>query len=101
MDRTQPFAAGTPIVWRSRPDGDIGYVLACRVLVDDAEIVAVVQPTGAAISRRVAQRGGPNGRSFIPGTWNGERRQTTWERPPVVRLHPVGRAYSVIRTWVE
>lgn len=97
----QPFSVGTDIVWRSRPGGDVGYVFGCRVLLDEPEVVAVIQPTGSPVMRRIAQRGGPKGRSFLPGTWDGSRRMVKWDRPPCVRLHPVGRRYSVIRTWLH
>lgn len=80
----------------------MGYVFGCRVVVDDTDVMmAVLQPTGSPVVRRVAQRGGPNGRSFIPGTWDGSRVTTQWEGPPVVRLHPTGRPYAVIRTWLR
>lgn len=68
--------------------------------MDLADVAAVVQPTGSPIVRRIADRGGPNGRSYIPGTWDGSRRASTWDRTPTVRLHPVGRSYSVIRDWL-
>jgi hypothetical protein len=96
----EPFPVGTAVVWRSRPDGDVGYVIGCRVLLDEPDVLAVVQPTGAPVMRRNARRGGPNGRSFIPGTWDGSRRASRWDRPPTVRLHPVGRPYSVMRSWI-
>ncbi|HUF33943.1 MAG TPA: DUF402 domain-containing protein [Acidimicrobiales bacterium] len=99
MRRDRPFSSGTQVVWRSRPGGDVGYVFGCRVLLDEPDVAAVVQPTGSPIVRRIAERGGPRGRSFLPGTWDGSRRHDTWDRPPCVRLHPVGRSYSVIRTW--
>ena len=88
------------MVWRSRPRGDVGFVFACRVLVDAPDVIAVVQPTGAPVVHRVGERGGPQGRSLLPGAWDGTRRETTWDRPPAVRLHPIGRSYSVIRTWL-
>jgi Protein of unknown function (DUF402) len=100
MVRVEPFPVGSSIVWRSRPDGDVGYVIGCRVLIDEPDVMAVVQPTGSPIMRRDAQRGGPNGRSFIPGTWDGSRVASRWDRPPTVRLRPVGRPYSVMRTWL-
>lgn len=96
----ESFPPGTSVVWRSRPNGEVGYVFGCLVLIDEPEVVAVVQSTGSPIMRRIAERGGPNGRSLIPGTWNGSREQGHWERPPAVRLHPVGRGYAVIRTWL-
>lgn len=71
------------------------------MLLDDDEVAAVVQPTGSTITRRVGERGGPQGRSLLPGTWDGSREESTWDRPPSVRLHPVDRSYSVIRSWVS
>ncbi|MGQ0434517.1 MAG: DUF402 domain-containing protein [Microthrixaceae bacterium] len=99
VHRDTPFDVGSQIVWRSRPGGDVGYVFGCRVLLDEPEVAAVVQTTGSPIMRRIAQRGGPRGRSFVPGTWDGSRREVAWDQPPCVRLHPIGRSYSVIRTW--
>lgn len=99
MYRHQPFERGAEIVWRSRPGGAVGYVFGCRVVLDEPDVAVVVQPKGSPISRRVAQRGGPNGRSLLPGSWDGSRQSSRWDRPPCVRLHPVGRSYSVIRTW--
>ena len=87
-------------MWRSRPDRRIGFVFACRVLVDEPEVIAVVQPTGAPVARRVGVRGGPGGRAMVPGGWDGMSRAiTTWDGPPACRVHPVGRPYSVIRWW--
>lgn len=99
--RVQPFPIGTDVVWRSRPGGDVGYVFGCRVLLDEPEVVAVIQPTDSPVMHRIAQRGGPKGRSFLPGTWDGSRQTASWDRPPCVRLHRVGRRYSVIRTWLH
>ncbi len=87
-------------MWRSRPDGDVGFVIGCHVLLDEPEMAALVQPTGSPIMRRNARRGGPNGRSFIPGTWDGSRHASRWERPPMVRLRLADRPYSVMRTWL-
>lgn len=98
-DRVEPWAPGSGVVWRSRPRGDVGYVFACLVVVDEPTMAAVLQPVGSTVMRRVAQRGGPQGRSMLPGTWSGERRKTTWGGPATVRLHPVGEAYSVLRAW--
>jgi hypothetical protein len=100
MQVDEPFTVGSEIVWRSRPGGEVGYVFGCRVLFDEPAVAAVVQATGSPIMRRIAQRGGPKGRTLLPGTWDGSRWESSWDRPPCVRLHPVGRGYSVIRTWV-
>lgn len=101
VHRVEPFPVGTPVVWRSRPDGEVGFVFACRVLADDHDVIAVVQATGAQMSRRVGQRGGPRGRSLLTGTWDGARVESVWDGPPAVRVHPIGRSYSVIRSWLE
>ena len=52
------------------------------------------------MSRRVGRRGGPGGRSLLPAEWDGARVESVWDRPPAVRVHPIGRHY-VIRTWFE
>lgn len=98
--RDKPFELGDEVVWRSRPGGDVGYVFACRVWVDDPSVKIIVQSSGSSVVHRVGQRGGPNGRSLLPGTWHGSRRQSVWGGLPTVRLHPVGRSYSVIRSWI-
>lgn len=99
--RATPWPPGAAVVWRSLPQGEVSTVLACRVVRDDPIGVALHQPTGAPVTRRVGQRGGPSGRFLLPGTWSGERIRPTWDRPSTLRLHPVGEAYSVIRTWDE
>jgi predicted RNA-binding protein associated with RNAse of E/G family len=38
---------------------------------------------------------------LLTGLWDGSRAERVWDRAPAVRLHPVGRSYSVIRTWLE
>jgi hypothetical protein len=42
MKRLEPFAAGTPVVWRSRPNGAVGYVFGFRVLIDALDVKAVL-----------------------------------------------------------
>ena len=77
-------------------------MFACVVLVDATDVIAVLQPTGAPLARRVGARGGPQGRSMEPGGWDGSAREIgSWEGPPSIRVHPVGRSYSVIRWWDE
>lgn len=78
----------------------MGFVLAGRVLVDDADAIAIEQPVGAPVFRRAGRRGGPRGRMLLPGAWEGSHEEATWSGPHMVRLHPVGRSYSVIRAWV-
>jgi hypothetical protein len=97
--KVDPWPAGASVAWRSRPEGSIGTVIGCRVVVDDPTAVILHQPTGAPVMRRVGERGGPRGRTLLPGTWTGQHAPTTWNGSPSVRLHPIGEAYSVIRTW--
>lgn len=97
VEQSEPFPVGASVVWRSRPAGAVGFVFACRVLADRPDVAAILQPTGAPISTRVGKRGGPRGRSLL--SWDGTREERVWNQSPVVRLHPVGRSYSVIRTW--
>lgn len=99
--RPTPFEHGAPIVWRSRPGGEIGFVFGGRVVLDNDDVAAVVQQMGDPVVRRVGARGGPQGRSLLPGGWNGQREHSQWQHDPVVRLHPIGRAYSVIRSWKD
>ena len=78
----------------------MGFVFACCVLSDEPELIAVVQPTGAPVAHRSGVRGGPRGRSMVPDGWDGATRVVeAWGGPPSVRVHPVGRSYSVIRWW--
>ena len=76
-------------------------MFGCRVVLDEPAVIALYQPTGAPISRRLGPRGGPRGRSLPSSEWDGRRSIETWGYRPTVRLHPVGKSYAVIRTWVE
>lgn len=38
---------------------------------------------------------------MLPDGWDGSRSIGVWEQATTVRLHPIGRSYSVIRTWTE
>jgi len=95
------FSYGAPIVWRSRPRGEVGFVFGCRVVLDNEDVASVVQQPGDPMVRRLGTRGGPQGRSLLSRGWNGEREHGEWQQDPVVRLHPVGRGYSVIRWWKD
>lgn len=87
------------MVWRGRPDEGVGYVIAGRALLDTPEVHAIVQPTGSQVARRVGRRGGPRGRSMLPGGWDGTHQVSEWTGPTAVRLYPVGRPYAVLRWW--
>jgi hypothetical protein len=98
MGESGRFGVGDPVVWRSRTLGGVGYVCAGRVLVDDDAVGAIVQPQGSATARRNGRRGGPRN-SMLPGGWDGTHTVGAWGGPLSVRLHPIGRSYSVIRRW--
>lgn len=36
---------------------------------------------------------------MIPGGWDGRHEDFVWPGPGMIRLHPVGGAYSVVRQW--
>lgn len=38
---------------------------------------------------------------MLPGGWSGSRTISVWEQAPTIRVHPLGRSYSVIRSWLE
>lgn len=88
------------MIWRSRPGGHVGFVLAGFVLFDTEDGQAIVQPTGSDIARRGGNRGGPGGRSLLPGGWDGTHDVDSWSGPPSVRLHPAGKPYAVFRQWL-
>ena len=90
---------GTSIVWRSLPGGMVGTVLAMFVLEDADDAVIVCQPAGAPRKRRTGRRGGPQGRNLLPGGWDGSYEDSPFPGPSMVRLHPTGASFSVIRRW--
>ena len=92
---------GGQVVWRSRPGGKVGFVLAAIVLEDSPGVIALFQPTGGACKRRSGERGGPAGRQMLPGGWDGGHEDQVFPGPPTARVHPVGSGFSVLRRWDE
>lgn len=88
---------GDHVIWRSRPQGQVGYVIPFIVIEDSESVIALYQVAGSVVKRRSGQRGGPRGRSMLPGGWDGNHVDSVWAGPGVVRLHPVGSDFSVIR----
>jgi len=90
---------GASVVWRSLPDGMVGTVFAAFVVEDCPDAVVLFQPAGAPRKRRTGRRGGPSGRNMLPNGWDGGYQESTFPGPSVVRLHPPGAPFSVIRSW--
>lgn len=88
---------GDRVVWRSLPQGRVGYTLLALVIADDEDAVALFQPSGTVCKRRLGRRGGPQGRSLLG--WDGEYEDRPWHGPDTVRLHVVTAGYSVLRRW--
>lgn len=97
---TLAFKRGQEVVWRSRPQGEVGYTIPLTVVEDSAEAIALVQRDGCTCMRRTGARGGPNGRSMLPGGWDGGHAPVRWAPGhDTVRVHVPGTAHSVIRHW--
>lgn len=94
-------ARGDEVVWRSRPQGSVGYVFAAFVVEDADDAIALFQPAGGPCMRRVGVRGGPGGRQMVAGGWRGEHESVVFGGPRMVRVHPAGSAYAVLRPWVD
>lgn len=90
--------AGTPVLWRSVPDGAVSYVYAGNLVACDEQVIAIFQPVGAPTRKRTGRRGGPRN-SMIPGGWDGGYAEGTWSGMPNVRLHVRGLPMAVIRRW--
>lgn len=90
---------GERIAFRSRPGGDVGYVMPCIVVEDTVEFTVLLQPTGTVCKRRVGRRGGPRGRMMLPDGWDGAHEDVTWDGPPKLRFYAWGTAHSLLRSW--
>lgn len=89
---------GEPVAWRSVHDGHAGYTIPMVVIADDTDAIALWQPPGTVCKVRNGRRGGPNGRSMLPGGWDGTYHDRPWNGS-TVRVHIVDHGYSVLRTW--
>ena len=75
----------------------MGFLYAANVIADTEDFVALFQPPGAPGKRRTGRRGGPQGRTMERGGWDGGHQDFTWPGPGMLRLHPIGGHYSVLR----
>jgi hypothetical protein len=84
-------------VWRSRPEGAIGYTLPAICVQDSDEAIVLFQPAGTRCKKRSGRRGGPRGRNLVD--WSGGYGDVVFRPPGVIRLHVPGTAHSVMRGW--
>jgi len=98
-----PFPRGTPVVLRSvrdhgHPHGvAVGFAVAGTVIVDSDNLVVVCTRPGSGLRTRAGRGAGPQGRSILPGTWDGTHVERTWAGQTVVRVHRRGERWSVWR----
>ncbi len=95
----QFWQSGTHAIWRSRPQGDIGYVIPCTIITDTPRMIVLFQATNSICKKRTGQRSGPHGRNLLTGNNINSHQDQIWSGPSTLRLHSWGTAYSIIRTW--
>lgn len=91
------FRRGEAVVWRSRPQGSIGYTLPATVVTDGPGFTLLFQPSGTICKRRAGRRGGPQGRNLVE--WNGLHEDVRYTGPSTARLHVHGSGFEVVRAW--
>lgn len=88
------------MVWRSRPQGQIGYTIPFTVIEDSAAVIALVQRDDSTCMKRTGAHGGPKGRSMLPDGWDGGHAAVRWAPGhDIVRVYAPGTAHSVLREW--
>jgi hypothetical protein len=90
---------GDAVVWRSRPYGQVGYVMPARVVLDTPDVTVLFQAPGSICKRRAGARGGPRGRGLGARDWDGTHEDRPWDGMPNLRLHQWGTSYAIIRSW--
>ena len=90
---------GDQVVWRSRPQGHIGYVIPTTVVSDTATVTVLYQANGSICKRRNGHRDGPQGRNLSEKSWDGSHIDRIWTGPSTLRLHVWGSSYAIIRSW--
>jgi hypothetical protein len=90
---------GEHVVWRSRPQGQVGYVMPTTVVEDGPEVTVLFQPMGSVCKKRSGRRGGPDARSMLPGGWDGSYEDRVWTGPSMLKLYRPGTAHTVLRSW--
>ena len=46
------------VVWRSLPEGNVGYVFPATIVCDDDDVIGLFQHTGSICKKRTGKRGG-------------------------------------------
>ena len=93
------FDRGDQVVWRSRPEGNVGYVFPATIVCDDDDVIGLFQHTGSICKKRTGKRGGPGGRNMLPGGWDGGYSDREWTGRSNLHLHKMGSGHTVIRSW--
>lgn len=74
-------------------------MLPAIVIEGSEDAVALFQPTGTVCKRRRGQRGGPQGRSLLPGAWDGGHEDWVFPNSSTIKLHIPGESFSVLRRY--
>ena len=93
------FGRGDQVVWRSLPEGNVGYVFPATIVCDDDDVIGLFQHTGSICKKRTGKRGGPGGRNMLPGGWDGGYSDREWTGRSNLHLHKMGSGHTVIRSW--
>lgn len=93
------FSRGDHVVWRSLPEGNVGYVLPATIVCDDGDVIGLFQHTGSVCKKRTGKRGGPGGRNMLPNGWDGGYSDREWTGRSNLHLHKMGSGHTVIRSW--
>ena len=97
--RMRTFGRGDQVVWRSLPQGNVGYVFPATIVCDDGDVIGLFQHTGSICKKRTGKRGGPSGRNMLPGGWDGGYSDREWAGRSNLHLHKMGSGHTVIRSW--
>lgn len=101
MPGSTRWAPGSVAVWRSVKDGVVDVATPCRVVRDEADLVALYLCPGTRSRRRAGRRGGPSGRQLLPDGWNGDYEERVWHTHRALFLHRPGDAHSIGVFWRE
>lgn len=91
---------GTAVVFRSVFPDHVGMAVACFVVEDVEDHIALFQPAGSDVLVRTGRRGGPTGRNMFPGGWDGGHAEVPWTGAGLLRVHRRGQPWSVWR-WLD
>ena len=90
------FGRGDQVVWRSLPEGNVGYVFPATIVCDDDDVIGLFQHTGSTCKKRTGKRGGPAGRNMLPGGWDGGYSDREWTGRSNLHLHKMPTGQSLL-----